>query len=239
MSEVGEGERKPPGLEDAPLHAGHRQRLRKRFLAAGAGALADYELLELLLFLSHPRGDVKPLAKTLLKRFRSFAETISAEPAELMAVPGIGEASVVALKTAQAAAVRLLGQPLMKRPVLSGWDQLLAYCRAAMAYEKVEQFRVLFLDRRNLLIADEVQQTGTVDHTPVYPRELVRRALELGASAIIMVHNHPSGDPSPSQADIEMTKAVAKAAQALGITVHDHVVIGRDGHFSFKSAGLL
>jgi DNA repair protein RadC len=187
-----------PGLEEAPHYAGHRQRLRKRFLTMGADALADYELLELLLFLAHPRGDVKPLAKTLLKRFGSFADTITAEPAELMKVSGIGETSVVALKTAQAASVRLLGKPLLKRPVLSNWDRLLAYCRAAMAYSKVEQFRILFLDKKNLLIADEVHQEGTIDHTPVYPRELVRRALELAASAVIMVHNHPSGDPSPS-----------------------------------------
>ena len=225
--------------EGRPHYAGHRRRLRRRFLAAGAEALADYELIELILFLAHPRGDVKPLAKTLVRRFGSFADAISAAPGDLTQVPGIGEAAVVALKTAHAAAVRLLGQPLLNRPVLSGWDQLIAYCRASMAYDKLERFRVLYLDKKHRLIADEVQQQRTVDHTPVYPREVVRRALEVGASAFIMVHNHPSGDPTPSQQDIDMTREMRRAAAALGIILHDHVIVGREGHKSLRGAGLI
>ncbi|MDA1309990.1 MAG: DNA repair protein RadC, partial [Proteobacteria bacterium] len=200
---------------------------------------ADYELLELVLFLSHARGDVKPLAKKLIRQFGGFAETISASEAELSKVPGVGEAALTSLKTVQAAALRLMAEPLMKRPVLRTWDQLIAYCRASMGFEKVEQFRVLYLDRKNLLVADEIHQRGTIDHTPVYPREVVRRALEHGASALIMVHNHPSGDTTPSKADIEMTNEVSKAALALGIILHDHVIVGRSGHTSFKATGLI
>lgn len=220
-------------------HAGHRRRLRRRFLTGGADAVADYELLELVLFLSHARGDVKPLAKKLIRQFGGFAETISASEAELSKVPGVGEAALTSLKTVQAAALRLMAEPLMKRPVLRTWDQLIAYCRASMGFEKVEQFRVLYLDRKNLLVADEIHQRGTIDHTPVYPREVVRRALEHGASALIMVHNHPSGDTTPSKADIEMTNEVSKAALALGIILHDHVIVGRSGHTSFKATGLI
>lgn len=220
-------------------HAGHRARLRRRFLAAGAEALADYELLELLLFLAKPRGDVKPLAKRLIARFGSFAEAVSAPPDALARVEGMGEASIAALKTAQAAAARLLAGSLRDRPLLSSWSQLLDYCRVAMAHQPVEEVRVLYLDRKNRLIADERQGRGTVDHTPLYPREVVKRALELGASALIVVHNHPSGDPTPSQADIAMTRQLADAATALGLVLHDHLIVARGGHTSFRSAGLL
>jgi len=219
--------------------SGHRARLRGRFLAAGAEALADYELLELLLFLARPRGDVKPLAKRLIARFGSFAETVDAPAEALARVDGMGEASIVALKTARAAAIRLLGDRLRDRPLLSSWSQLLDYCRVAMAGLPVEEVRVLHLDRKNRLIADERQGRGTVDHTPLYPREVVKRALELGASALIVVHNHPSGDPTPSQADIAMTRQLAEAAAALGLVLHDHLIVARGGHTSFRAAGLL
>ncbi len=224
---------------DKPHYAGHRSRLRARFLEAGPDALADYELLELLLFLARPRADVKPLAKALLARFGSFAEVISAEPERLAEVRGVGESAIVALKTAQAAALRLMRQEIMERPILSSWDQVLAYCRASMGYGPTERFRILFLNRKNVLIADEEQQRGTVDHTPVYPREVVKRALELGASAIVMVHNHPSGDPTPSQADIEMTRQVRDAGKAVGVALHDHLVVSREGYASLKSMGLI
>jgi DNA repair protein RadC len=224
---------------DKPHYLGHRQRLRARFLEGGPDALPDYELLELLLFQAKPRGDVKPLAKALISRFKSFAGVMAAAPDELASVDGVGEASVVTIKTVQAAALRMAKQELIDRPVINSWKKLLDYCHAAMAYEKVEQFRLLFLDGKNALIADEVQQKGTVNHTPVYVREVVKRALELGASAIVMVHNHPSGDPSPSKDDIAMTKEVAAAADKLGIALHDHLIIGRKGHASLKSMGLI
>ena len=231
-------ENKPPG--DAPPHyLGHRRRLRERFLAAGEDALSDYELLELVLFAAIPRRDVKPLAKALIAKFGSFAGAISAEPRALAEVAGLSDGAVAALKVVRAAAVRLAREEIMEQPVLGSWQKVLAYCRADLARAGTEQFRLLFLDRKNVLIADELQQTGTVDHTPVYPREVVKRALELGASAIIMVHNHPSGDPTPSRADIEMTRAVVNAAEALGVSVHDHIVIGRKSHASFKSLGLI
>lgn len=219
--------------------AGHRQRLRQRFLKSGADGLADYELLELLLFQALPRRDTKPVAKALLARFGSFAETISAETAEINKVKGAGDAVAMALKTVQASALRLTQGEVMDQPVLTSWDKLLKYCRAAMAYEKSEHFRVLFLNKKNVLIADEVQQQGTVDHTPVYPREVVKRALELGATALIMVHNHPSGDAAPSKADIEMTKEVAAACEKLGIQLHDHIIVSKSGTNSFKTMGLL
>ena len=191
-------------------------------MKGGPEALPDYELLELVLFSAQPRRDVKPLAKALLERFGSFAEVISAEPRALAEVEGVGRAAAVVLKTVRAAALRMLRDEVMERPVLSSWQQLIDYCRAAMAYEATENFRILYLNRKNVLIADEVQQKGTVDHTPVYPREVVKRALELGASALIMVHNHPSGDATPSDDDIEMTREVREAADKLGITLHDH-----------------
>ncbi|MDJ0950310.1 MAG: DNA repair protein RadC [Alphaproteobacteria bacterium] len=226
-------------MPDKPHYHGHRQRLRQRFLKGGPDALPDYELLELILFGANPRGDVKPVAKALLAEFGDLARVLSAEPEALARVAGVGETAIAALKAVQAAAIRLTRAEATERPLIGSWDKLLAYCHASMAYGKTEQFRLLFLDRKNKLIADEVQQQGTVDHTPLYPREVVKRALELGASAIILVHNHPSGDPTPSAADIEMTREVSKAAAAVGVTVHDHVVIAQSGHVSFRSEGLL
>jgi DNA repair protein RadC len=224
---------------EPPHYAGHRARLRERFLNGGANALPDYELLEMVLFAAIPRGDVKPLAKDLLKRFGTFAETIAAPRARLMEVKGVGEGVIAQLKIVEAAALRLSKTQLLGRPALSSWQALLDYCKAAMARSPHEEFRVLFLDRKNVLVADEVQTQGTVDHTPVYPREILKRALEHAASAIILVHNHPSGDPTPSRADIEMTREIAAAAKALHISVHDHIVVGRGGTASFKALGLL
>ena len=218
---------------------GHRERLRARFLKGGADAMPDYELLELTLFGALPRRDTKPLAKALLVRFGSFADVIAAPRARLMEVKGVGENVANHLKIVEAAAQRLAKTKVMGRAALSSWSALLDYCTAAMARSETEEFRVLFLDRKNMLVADEVLNRGTVDHAPVYPREIVKRALELNANAIILVHNHPSGDPAPSKADIAMTREVAIAAKALGITIHDHLVIGRGGHSSFKSLGLL
>ncbi len=226
-------------MGDSEDTAGHRERLRARFLKSGADALPDYELLELTLFAAIPRRDTKPLAKALLKHFGSFAEVIAAPRARLMEIEGVGEAVANHLKIVEAAAQRLAKTKVMGRTVLSSWTALLDYCTAAMARSEKEEFRILFLDRKNNLIADEVQHRGTVDHTPVYPREIVKRALELSASAVILVHNHPSGDPTPSKADIMMTREVVAAAKALSIAVHDHLVIGRGGHASFKSLGLL
>jgi DNA repair protein RadC len=219
--------------------AGHRTRLRARFLKGGAEAMPDYELLELTLFAAIPRRDTKPLAKALLKRFGSFAEVIAAPRERLLEIEGVGDSVANHLKIVEAAAQRLAKTKVLGRPALSSWSALLDYCTAAMARSEKEEFRVLFLDRKNHLIADEVQNRGTVDHTPAYPREIIKRALELGASSIILVHNHPSGDPTPSKADIAMTREIAGAAKALSIAVHDHLVIGRAGHASFKSLGLL
>ncbi len=228
----------PLDEDDKPHHLGHRERLRARFLAA-PDSLQDYEVLEMLLALAIPRRDTKPLAKDLIRRFGSLADVLSASPDALMRVEGVKETSAAAIKVAREAAVRLARSHVLNRSVLSSWDALLDYCQASMAYAKTEEFRLLFLDRKNVLIADEVQQKGTVDHTPVYPREVVKRALELSASALIMVHNHPSGDPKPSRADIEMTRQVRDAARAVGIVLHDHVVIGRSGHTSMKAQGLI
>jgi DNA repair protein RadC len=224
---------------DDPHYLGHRDRLRERFLAGGADALPDYELLELALYAAIPRRDVKPLAKALLSRFDSFAEAIAAPRERLLEVKGVGDSVVSHLKIIHAAALRLSKTTILGRPALSSWQALLDYCAAAMARNAHEEFRILFLDRKNALIADEVQGQGTVDHTPVYPREIVKRALELSASAIILVHNHPSGDPTPSRADIEMTREIVAAAKALRIAVHDHLVVGRGGTVSFKSLGLM
>lgn len=222
-----------------PHYTGHRKRLRERFATAGAEALPDYELLELVLFRAFPRQDVKPIAKALIAKFGSFAETVSAAPERLREVEFVKDAAITELKLVQAAALRLMKGRVVNRPALSSWAALIDYIRAAMAYETREQFRILFLDRRNALIADEVQQQGTVDHTPVYPREVVKRALELSASAIVLVHNHPSGDTTPSRADIEMTRKIVEAAEKLSIVVHDHVIIGRDGHASLKGLRLM
>lgn len=223
----------------APHYVGHRQRLKERFLKGGPEALADYELLELVLFLVLPRRDVKPLAKALIERFGSFADVVAAEPARLAEVPGCGEAAAVGLRTVHAAALRLLQEQVAEKPVVGNWKQLESYLRAAMGREKTEQFRMLYLNHKNRLIADEVQQKGTIDHTPVYPREVVKRALELGATALIMVHNHPSGDPKPSQADVVMTREVQETAAKLGIVLHDHIVVAGGGSFSFRAMGYL
>ena len=228
-----------PAKADKPHFHGHRDRLRERVRSAGAGALADYEILELLLFRSIPRADTKPRAKALLDRFGSLAEVLGAPVHLLSEVKGIGPAVAFDLKLVSTAAERMLQGEIRGRQVLSSWAQVIDYCRAAMAFETREQFRILFLDKKNALIADEVQQTGTVDHTPVYPREVVRRALELSATAIILVHNHPSGDPTPSRADIDMTRTVAETARPLGIALHDHIIIGKSGHASLKGLQLI
>jgi DNA repair protein RadC len=229
-----------PGLDEAPPHYyGHRERLRDRFREAGPESLSDYELLELLLFRALPRRDVKPLAKSLIATFGSFAEAISAPEVRLAEVKGLGDAAIAELKIVQAAASRLLRGAVRKRPVLSSWSSVLDYCRGAQAFADREKFRVLFLDKRNQLIADETQQVGTVDHTPVYPREVVKRALELSATAIILVHNHPSGDPTPSRADIQMTQQIIMVAKPFGISVHDHIIVGKEGHASLKGLKLI
>jgi DNA repair protein RadC len=229
----------PGGEGEIPHYRGHRKRLRERFLAGGPDALPDYELLELVLFFAIPQRDTKPLAKALLARFGSFADVIAAPAERLMDVEGVKDATVAALKIVEASALRLAKSRIIGRPALSSWEALLDYCAAAMGRAQTEEFRILFLDRKNVLLADEVHQRGTVDHTPVYPREVVKRALELGASALILVHNHPSGDPTPSRADIAMTREISIAAKALKIDVHDHLVIGRGKHASFKALGLL
>ena len=225
--------------EAPPHYHGHRKRLRARFRQAGAQGLAEYELLELVLFRALPRRDVKPIAKKLLEKFGSFAEVISAPPARLAEVSGLGEEAITDLKIVQAAANEFLRGGLRQKPVLSSWSAVLDYCRTAMAYAEREELRVLYLDKRNQLIADERAQVGTVDHTPVYPREVVKRALELSASALILVHNHPSGDPTPSQADIQMTKAIIGIAAPLGMSVHDHIIVGKNGHASMKGLKLI
>jgi DNA repair protein RadC len=222
-----------------PDYFGHRERLRQRLLAAGSEALADYELLEFLLYAAKPRGDTKPLAKTLLKRFGSLAGVLGAEAEALGAVKGMGPASIAGLIAVRAAAREMLRAEVIDRSVISSWQQLVDYCTARIGYAGTEEFHLLFLDTKNALIAHEKQQEGTINHTPVYPREVAKRALELGASAVIMVHNHPSGDVTPSKADVDMTRAVREAIKAVGISLHDHLVIGRGRHASFKSLGLL
>ncbi|MEZ5919935.1 MAG: DNA repair protein RadC [Parvularculaceae bacterium] len=219
--------------------AGHRDRLRARFKRAGVDAVQDYELLELILFRAIPRRDVKPLAKEIIRVFGGLPQALAAPVERLTEIKGLSENAALEMKIVQAASIKLAQARVLNRPVISSWDDLLSYCRAAMADEKTELFRILFLDKKNILIADEVQQRGTVDHTPVYPREVVKRALELGASALILVHNHPSGDPTPSRADIEMTREIMTAASALKIRLHDHLVIGHRTEASFKSLGLI
>lgn len=218
---------------------GHRRRLRQRFLAGGADAMPDYELLEMLLFMAMPRGDVKPLAKALIGRFGTYAGVVTAPAHEIEQVPGAGEAVVAALRVAQATAVRLLKDAAREADVLNNYAALIDYCQAAMKFDRVEQTRLLFLNKKNRLIADELQQHGTVDHTPVYPREVARRTLELGASAVILVHNHPSGDPTPSRGDIEITRLVKAALEAIGVKLHDHLIVGGDEYTSFRNHGLL
>ena len=219
--------------------ADHRQRLRARFMAGGATAVPDYELLELVLFRSIPRRDVKPLARALLDQFGDFNRVLSAPAERLATVTGIGDAVITDFKVIEAAAHRMARSKVMQRHVISSWDAILDYCHTTMAHRETEQFRVLYLDRKNTLIADEEQARGTVDHVPVYPREVAKRALELNASALILVHNHPSGDPTPSQSDIDMTAQIQAACQALGLTLHDHLIIGKSRELSFRSQGYL
>ena len=224
---------------EKPHYHGHRGRLRDRLLAGSHDALPDYELLEMVLLGAHARRDMKPLAKALLAKFGAFNDVIAAPPARLKEVDGVGDSVIAALKVVHAAANRFASGEVKRRPALSSWSAVLDYCRTAQAFADIEQFRILFLDKRNQLIADEVQQEGTVDHTPVYPREVVKRALELSATAIILVHNHPSGDPTPSAADIEMTKRIARAAEPLGVALHDHIIVGKDGHASLRGMKLI
>lgn len=224
----------------APHHGeGHRERLRNRFVKSGAGALENYELLEMALFAVIPRRDVKPLAKQLLTHFGGIAGVLGASYEELKKIKGLSETSAAHIKVVHALTQRMLIGDIEKKPILSSWQKLIDYCHVAMAHEKREHFRVLFLNRKNQLIADEVQQIGTVDHAPVYPREIVKRALELGATAMILVHNHPSGDPTPSDSDIAMTEDIVRAARALDVLVHDHLIIAKSGHTSFKSLGIM
>lgn len=230
---VPQGVRLPSYLRD------HRKRLRQRFMSGGPDAMPDYEMLELVLFRAIPRQDVKPLARRLLDKFGDFNHVISAPAARLAEIVGVGEAVITELKIIEAAAHRLARSKVIARPVISSWDAVLDYCHTTMAHRSKEQFRVLFLDRKNILIADEQQGSGTVDHVPVYPREIMRRALELDASAMILVHNHPSGDPTPSDSDIEMTNQILRAADALGLSVHDHLIIGKSREISFRAEGLI
>ncbi len=223
----------PPGPE------GHRDRMRGRLLGSGPDSLQDYEMLEMLLFLAIPRRDTKPIAKALLARFGSFAAVIAADPRHLKEEDHVGDSAIAALKLVQGAALRMMREEIRAQPVLNNWQRLIDYLSAALARETVEQFRILFLDAKNRLLADEAQARGTVNHTPVYPREVVKRALEVQATALILVHNHPSGDPSPSRADIEMTAEIKSAAAVLGIVVHDHLIIGNGKHLSFRREGLL
>ncbi|MGH1458156.1 MAG: RadC family protein [Paracoccaceae bacterium] len=237
----------PDEAPEAPLPSGrlpsyirdHRKRLRDRFMSGGAAALPDYEMLELVLFRAIPRQDVKPLARRLLDVFGDFNRVLSAAPERILAVEGAGEAVLTELKIVEAAAHRLSRSKVMQRHVISSWEAIIDYCHTTMAHRETEQFRILYLDRKNVLIADEEQARGTVDHVPVYPREVVKRALELNASALILVHNHPSGDPTPSQPDIDMTDQVNRAAMALGLTVHDHLIIGKSRELSFRAEGYL
>lgn len=218
---------------------GHRQRLRERFQNGGADAIPDYELLEMILFRAFPRIDTKPIAKRLLAKFGSFADVVSAAPQRLKEVDGVGDRAVEELKLIKAAAERLTKGEIKSRSALTSWSGVIDYLRLAQGFETREQFRILFLDKKNQIIADEVQGHGTVDHTPVYVREVVKRALELSATAIILVHNHPSGDPTPSRADIDMTKQIIDASRPFGVTVHDRIIVGRNGHASLKSLRLI
>ena len=228
-----------PAKPAVPSHRGHRARLRERFLRAGPASLADYEMLELILFRAIPQRDVKPLAKDLLEEFGDFNGVISAPIPRLSAVSGLGDAAICELKIVEAAAHRLARARVLKKCVLSSWTALLDYCKTTMAHRDIEQFRILFLDRKNVLIADEEQARGTVDHVPVYPREVAKRALELNASALILVHNHPSGDPTPSQQDIDMTRLIERACKAVNVTIHDHLIVGKELDTSFRATGLL
>ena len=235
----GLSERSQKPIGNKPHYHGHRERLREKFRDRGAAALAEYEILEMLLFRTVRQGDTKPLAKALVREFGSLGDVLSAPISRLTEVKGIGETIAQDLKVVHAAGLLLVGGNIKERPLLASWASVLDYCRAVMAFENREIFRILFLDKKNKLIKDEVQQTGTVDHTPVYPREVAKRSLELSATAIILVHNHPSGDPTPSRADIEMTKTIVDVLQPLGVIVHDHIIIGREGHASLKGLQLI
>lgn len=226
-------------LKEKPHYHGHRDRLRGRFLEGGANALQDYELLELVLFMAIPRKDVKPLAKTLLDRFGGLPELMNAEISELIKIDGISENTAIGIKAITETAHRAMKQDIMQKPVLNSWTRLMDYCHATMAHETKEHFRILFLNKKNEMIADEIQSSGTVDHTPAYPREIMKRALELGATALILVHNHPSGDPKPSQADIDMTHEIIRSALPFKIVIHDHIIISRNDYASFKNLGLI
>ena len=228
-----------PLEKDSPHYVGHRDRLRERFIQGGAEALADYELLELILFMAIPRRDVKPHAKDLNKKFYSFSGVLIAPVAKLYKIDGISETAAITLKSIAAAGHRMLKQEIMNKPLLNNWTRLTDYCRATMGHETKEHFRLLFLNKKNELIADEIQQSGTVDHTPVYPREIVKRALELDATALILCHNHPSGDTTPSNDDIQMTNAVIDVAKAMGIVVHDHIIVSKKGVSSFRAMKLI
>lgn len=225
--------------EKKPHYHGHRDRLRARFKESGPDSLQDYELLELILFMAIPRRDVKPVAKELLNTFGSMPEALNAPVSALSRVSGISENTAIALKAVAATATRMIKQDLMQKPVLNSWARLMDYCYATMAHETREHFRILFLNKKNELIADEIQNSGTVDHTPAYPREIMKRALELGATALILMHNHPSGDPKPSKADIDMTRLIIDAAKPFSIVIHDHIIISRNGYSSFKNQGLI
>ena len=240
MTDSAHSAKKADGAKtDRPHHTGHRARLKERFLKNGPDALADYELPELLLFLGIPRKDVKPLAKKLIKRYGSLGNVLASETQDLKSVPGLSDSGVTALKVVQAVSNRVLREEITRKPILNSWSRLLEYCHSAMAREKRESFRVLFLNKKNELIADEVQQTGTVDHTPAYPREIINRSRELGATAIILVHNHPSGDPEPSRADIDLTQNIIEAGRPLGIVIHDHLIIARGGSVSMRNEGYM
>jgi DNA repair protein RadC len=230
---------KPSKKPEKPHHVGHRKRLRERFLAVGADGLADYEMLELILFPAKPLGDVKPIAKALLAKFGSFGKVLLATPTEMLKIEGVNDAAVAALKITKVAAEKLLREEVSAREVIKSWTQLLDYLRLHIGHNQNEVFHVLFLNGKLELIADEQQQKGTINHTPVYPREVVKRALELGAASIILAHNHPTGDVSPSKADIDVTKQIVEAAKPLGISVHDHVIIGANAHYSFKAKGII
>ena len=239
MTRGADDQPRPPGLAEAPHYKGHRERLRSRFAETGDQGLPDYEILELLLFRSIPQRDVKPLAKELIARFGSLSGVLGARRERLTEVKGIGDSVAADLKLVEAAGRRLARQSIQDKPVLGSWKDVIDYCHAAMAHAERETFRILFLDKRNHLITDEVQGVGTVDHTPVYPREVIRRALEVSATAIILVHNHPSGDPTPSNADIRMTQDIIAIAGPMGISVHDHIIIGRNGHASLRGLKLI
>jgi len=223
----------------ATTHSGHRRRLRERFLKGGSQALADYELLEMILYAASPRMDTKPLAKRLLAQFGDFAKVVHALPHDLAKIDGMGDAAIASIKMVYVAAERMLKAQASQGQIIQSWTALLDYCRVSVGHKKIEEFRVLFLNHKNILILDEVQQYGTINHAPVYPREVMKRALDLGASSIILVHNHPSGDPTPSREDIEITRQIAAASLSLGISVHDHLIIAGNKHYSFKSNGLL